>query len=253
MGVSPLGGRCALDLGAMPPGSMEGLRHPWNLTPNEAIQLQKDLAPLVNIQTPLDLGSLGLVAGVDVSVKDGVSRVAIVVMAFPALEMVEAVTAQMPISFPYISGLLSFREGEVILAAGEKLSLRPDAYIFDGAGIAHPRRLGIASHIGLWWDAPTVGCAKTRLIGHHTDPAPEKGASESLWHKGKKIGAVLRTRARVKPVFVSVGHRATLETACELVLRCTMRYRLPEPIRMAHRIAGDFDADWVTELDTGAQ
>jgi deoxyribonuclease V len=219
---------------------MNNIPHPWDLAPSDAIQLQKKLASVVDTQTPIALDHLELVAGVDVSVKKGLSQAAIVVLTFPELKQVEAVTASMPTGFPYISGLLSFREGPVILEAHSKLQHLPGAYIFDGQGIAHPRRLGIASHLGLWWDAPTVGCGKTRLVGRHAQPAPEKGASEQLTHRDEVIGVVLRTRTNVKPVFVSVGHRATLDTARELVLRCTTRYRLPEPIRTAHNTAGGF-------------
>lgn len=219
---------------------MQSVPHAWNLSPREAIALQKRLAGQVDTSMPVDVDSLELVAGVDVSVKNNVSRAAIVVLTFPGLEIVEAVTERIPTPFPYISGLLSFREGEVILAAHARLKHRPDAYIFDGQGIAHPRRIGIASHIGLWWGAPTVGCAKTRLIGQHDEPAPEKGSFTPLVHHGEQIGVVLRTRTNVKPVFVSPGHHATIDSAHELVLRCTTRYRLPAPIRAAHNAAGDF-------------
>ncbi len=212
--------------------------HTWNLSATDAIALQKSLAGQVDTQTPIDLENLRLVAGVDVSVKNNISRAAIVVMRFPALEQVEVATAQIPTPFPYISGLLSFREGAVILKAHDKLTTIPDAYIFDGQGIAHPRRLGIAAHIGLWLERPTVGCGKTRLIGQHDEPASEKGNQVPLMNRGELIGRVVRTRTNVKPVYVSVGHRATLDTACELILRCTTRYRLPEPIRAADHTAG---------------
>lgn len=220
--------------------AIDGVPHPWDLTPGEAIRLQKQLAGQVDTQTPIPIDAVTLVGGVDVSVKNNVSRAAIVVLTFPGLELVEAVTSILPTPFPYISGLLSFREGAVILAAHAKLTHHPDAYIFDGQGIAHPRRIGIASHIGLWWDAPTVGCGKTRLTGLHGEVGPEKGDWAALVHRGEPVGMTLRTRANVKPVFVSPGHRATLDTARELVLRCTTRYRLPEPIRAAHNLAGDF-------------
>ncbi len=220
---------------------MRGIPHRWDLSPGEAIALQKELAAQVDITTPIDLSALELVAGVDVSVKDNISRAAIVVMTFPGLEEVESSTAQMPTPFPYISGLLSFREGAVILEAHAQLRHVPGAYLFDGQGIAHPRRIGIASHVGLWLDAPTVGCAKTRLTGRHRAPGREKGSYVPLMGEGgEMIGVVLRTRTGVKPVYVSVGHRATLETARALVMRCTLRYRLPEPIRAAHRVAGAF-------------
>ncbi len=216
-----------------------GIPHPWNLSPEEAIALQRQLATQVDTHTPIDLERLEMVAGVDVSVKGGISRAAIVVMTFPGLRQVEAVTAEMPTPFPYIPGLLSFREGAVILAAHEKLHSRPGVYLFDGQGIAHPRRLGIAAHIGLWLDAPSVGCAKTHLAGHYREPAAERGACSPLMDRGEMIGIVLRTRTGVAPLFVSVGHRATIETARDLVLRCTLRYRLPEPIRAAHGLAGE--------------
>ncbi len=219
---------------------MQGIPHSWNLTPREAIALQRQLASQVDTATPIDLESLTLVAGVDVSVRGGVSRAALVVLTFPGLEWVEAATAEMPTPFPYVSGLLSFREGAVILAAQRKLHHLPGVYLFDGQGIAHPRRLGIASHIGLWWNAPTIGCGKTRLVGHHAALSLERGACQPLWDRGEQIGAALCTRAGVAPLYISVGHRATLATALELVLRCAPRYRLPEPIRAAHAVAGDF-------------
>jgi deoxyribonuclease V len=218
---------------------MEHIPHPWNLTPKAAVALQRQLADLVDTSTPIDIDTLHLVAGVDVSVKNDMSRAAIVVLSFPDLSLVEAVTASIPTPFPYIPGLLSFREGAVILEAHKKLQSRPGAYIFDGQGIAHPRRIGIASHIGLWLDAPTVGCGKTWLCGDYGEVAAEKGAYSPLVYHGEEIGVVLRTRASVKPVYISPGHRATLETARELALRCSTRYRLPEPIRAAHNTAGN--------------
>lgn len=212
--------------------------HPWNISPAEAIALQRRLAPLVDARTPLDLEAVHLVAGVDVSVKNEISRAAIAVLRFPSLELVEAVTAEMPTSFPYIPGLLSFREGAVILAAHHKLRCVPDVYLFDGMGIMHPRRLGIAAHMGLWLEKPTIGCGKTYLIGQYDDPTPQAGSYATVWDKGEALGIVLRTRANVKPIYLSVGHRATIETARTFTLRCVTRYRLPEPIRAAHRIAG---------------
>lgn len=214
--------------------------HDWKLSATEAIALQKELAQQVDAKTPIPLATMRYVAGVDVSVKNEVSRAAIVVLTFPDLEVVEAVTATMPTPFPYISGLLSFREGAVILEAHDKLTIQPDAYIFDGQGIAHPRRLGIAAHIGLWLDRPTLGCGKTWLIGAYTEPDIERGSYSPMVDKGDVIGMVVRTRTRVKPVFISVGHKATLDTAVELALRCTTKYRLPEPIRHAHNTAGQY-------------
>jgi deoxyribonuclease V len=219
---------------------MEGIPHRWDLTPDEAIQLQKKLAPLINIQTPIDFENLEYVAGVDVSVKNEISRAAIVVLSFPDLKMVEAVTAEMPTPFPYIPGLLSFREGTVILEAHKKLITNPDAYIFDGQGMAHPRRFGIACHIGLWLDNTTIGCGKTLLVGKHDELGAARGSYQPLRYYGDVVGAVVRTRDNVAPVYVSVGNKSTLDTAIELILRCTTKYRLPEPIRVAHNTAGDF-------------
>ncbi len=218
--------------------------HRWDLSATDAIALQKSLAQQVDSSTPIDLANLKYVAGVDVSVKNNISRAAIVVMDYPSFEIVEVATAKIPTPFPYISGLLSFREGAVILKAHEQLKTAPDAYIFDGQGIAHPRRFGIAAHIGLWLDRPTVGCGKTRLIGKHEEPDLQKGSMVPLIHhrhgKDEVIGRVVRTRTNVKPVYISIGHHATLETACQLILNCTTRYRLPEPIRAADHIAGQF-------------
>ena len=215
-------------------------RHPWNLTPPEAIALQKQLAGEIIADQPLDLAAINTVAGVDVSVKNDISQAAVVVLTYPGLEVMEAVQAQAPTPFPYIPGLLSFREGPVLEEAFGKLRHVPDAFIFDGMGIMHPRRLGIAAHMGLWLEKPTIGCGKNRLVGHYVEPGLEKGSRSPLTHRGETLGVVLRTRTGVKPVFISVGHRADLETAVQLVLNCTPKYRLPEPIRQAHNTAGDF-------------
>jgi deoxyribonuclease V len=212
--------------------------HRWDVTPTEAVALQRELAAQVITDQPLPLDAITLVGGVDVSVKDNVSRAAVVVLRYPELDVIEAVQASIPTPFPYIPGLLSFREGAVILDAMRRLQARPDVFMFDGQGIAHPRRIGIASHVGLFIDVPTVGCAKSRLSGHAGPLPPEKGAWVPLQDRGEIIGVELRTRDNVKPVYVSVGNRATLDTARELVLRCTTRYRLPEPTRAAHNSAG---------------
>lgn len=221
--------------------------HPWSLSPKQAIALQNKLASQIDTSSPIDLDNLQLVAGVDVSVKNNISRAAIAVLRFPSLELVEAVTHRQPTAFPYISGLLTFREGEVILRALDKLSVQPDVFIFDGQGIAHPRRMGIAAHMGLWFKRPTVGCAKKRLTGVHAELPEEKGCRVPLLDRQgddeEVLGYVLRTRTGVKPVYVSPGHMATPATACELVLRCTTRYRLPETTRAAHNIAGDFNPE----------
>lgn len=212
--------------------------HPWNITPEEAVRLQRELAPQIVTDQPLPLESIRLVGGVDVSVKNNISQAAVVVLRYPELNVIETVLASIDTPFPYIPGLLSFREGAVILDAMRKLESTPDVFIFDGQGIAHPRRIGIASHIGLFIDVPTVGCGKSRLTGYHAElPAP-KGSWVPLIHKKDTIGVVLRTRDNVAPVYVSVGNHATLDTSRELVIRCTTRYRLPEPTRAAHNVAG---------------
>jgi deoxyribonuclease V len=144
----------------------------------------------------------------------------------------------MAVSFPYVPGLLAFREGPVVLAALAKLQDQPDVLIFDAHGLAHPRRMGLASHLGVLLDRPTVGCAKSRLVGVHEEPDESRGSWTPLTDADEWIGAVVRTRDHVRPVYVSIGHRVDLKTAISLTLGCTSRYRLPEPIRWAHRVAG---------------
>lgn len=217
--------------------------HDWNLAPRAAAALQRELAPRLISDCPLALDQLETVAGVDVSVRGNRSRAAVVVVSYPQLEVIETVRAERETAFPYIPGLLAFREGPVILAALEQLCREPDAFIFDGMGQMHPRRMGIAAHLGLWLQRPTVGCGKTRYIGDYVEPAPTKGSRSPLLYKGAQLGVVLRTRADVKPVFVSVGHSADLESAARLVLGATTRYRLPEPVRAAHRLAGSSSMD----------
>lgn len=215
-------------------------RHDWNVTAAEAIALQKQMAVEVVYDRPIDSSAVKLVAGVDVSVKNEVSRAAVVVLTFPSLLVVESATAQRPTPFPYIPGLLSFREGPVLEEAFEKLQNEPDVLIFDGMGRAHPRRIGIASHMGLWLQKPTIGCGKTLFVGQYVEPPQTRGAFVDLVDRGEVIGAILRTREKTKPVFISVGHLADLPTSVELVMRCTGKYRLPEPIRAAHNTAGQF-------------
>lgn len=208
----------------------------WDLSPPEAIALQNELAGQVERQPRL--GPVQTVAGIDVSVRDDMARAAVVVLDFEALTPVDYATATRPAVFPYVPGLLAYREGPVVLDALERLNTKPDLLIFDGHGLAHPRRLGIASHIGLLVDMPAIGCAKSRLCGQHDEPGEEPGNYAPLHHRGELIGAVLRTRRRVKPVFVSIGHRVDLETSIKYVLACGRGYRLPETTRWAHRVAG---------------
>ncbi|MEL6309445.1 MAG: deoxyribonuclease V [Chloroflexota bacterium] len=214
--------------------------HAWDVTPKEAIALQKDLASQLISDTPLDLSQIQLVAGVDVSVKNGVSQAAVVVISYPDLALVETVRAQQPTSYPYIPGLLTFREGPVLEEAFAKLQHEPDVFLFDGMGQIHPRKMGIAAHMGLWLDKPTVGCGKTHFIGDYDAPAVAKGSHSALTYKGEQLGVVLRTRNNVKPVYISVGHRADLTSAIDFVLSVTPKYKLPRPIRLAHGAAGEF-------------
>lgn len=208
--------------------------HRWDLDYAGARRLQGELAARVRLCSLPE--QVRLVAGADVAFSKKAARcfASVVLLSFPGLETVETHTAVAPSSFPYIPGLLTFREGEVLLKAFRKLSATPDAVIFDGQGLAHPRRLGLASHLGLWLEIPTVGCAKSRLVGEHQMPGPQKGHWAPLQDGGEKIGEVLRTRTGVKPVFVSPGHRCDFEGARRLVLACCTRYRLPEPTRLAH-------------------
>jgi len=214
--------------------------HDWNLQPKEAIALQNELSARLIDDTPLDLSAIRTVAGVDVSVKNGLSQAAVVVVSYPTLEPIETVRAMLPTSYPYIPGLLTFREGPVLEAAFRQLKHTPDVFVFDGMGQIHPRRMGIAAHLGLWLDKPTVGCGKTHFVGDYDEPGLNKGDYSNLTYKGQQLGVVLRTRAKVKPVYISVGHRADLDTAIKLILAVTPKYRLPRPIRLAHKAAGEF-------------
>lgn len=213
--------------------------HDWALSPGEAVQLQKDLARKVQLQ-PLE-SSTHTIAAVDVSFNLGGHWLfgAVVVVDRHDLTVIEQQTACEPMTFPYIPGLLSFREIPVLLKAFGKLQTQPDVVICDGQGIAHPRRLGIASHLGLWLGMPTIGCAKTLLCGTYEPPGDQRGDQAVIWDHGDKIGRALRTRSKVKPVFVSPGHLCDVEQAVDLILAVTPKYRLPEPIRQAHNLANE--------------
>lgn len=212
--------------------------HDWNLTPREARELQNRIAPRVIRRDELP-ARLQRVAGVDVGFEDGgkTTRAAVVVMHADSLEPIEAVLHREPTRFPYVPGLLSFREIPALLAAMEKLSKLPDLMLCDGQGIAHPRRLGIAAHLGVITGLPTIGVGKSRLVGEYDEPGVERGEWSPLKDGRETIGRVVRTRSNVKPVFVSVGHRVSLPRATRIVLRYVTRYRLPEPIRAADRLS----------------
>ncbi len=208
--------------------------HDWNLSPRDAVALQHELRGRVLLQPPPSPPRT--VAGADISFNKHEETIyaGIVVVRLPDLVTVEEVGVVTKTKFPYVPGLLSFREAPAILEAWEKLRAQPDAVMFDGQGIAHPRRFGIASHVGLWLDRPTWGCAKSLLTGRYDEPAPTRGSHSPLLDKGETIGAVLRTKDDVAPVFVSPGHWIDLETAVNLTLRCGGGYRIPEPTRRAH-------------------
>ncbi len=216
---------------------------PWDasLSPSEAMALQERLSAMVVTETDPGLGGMPcqgmLIGGADCSTKRGETRGlgGIVVMEYPSFKVVERAVYEGKVYMPYIPGLLSFRELPLLLGAFERLKTKPQVIMVDGNGVAHPRGLGIASHLGITIGIPTVGCAKSRLLGTHEEPAPQRGGVAWWFHKGKRIGAVLRTRERVKPVYVSVGHRVGLDSALMLVLESAPRYRLPEPIREAHK------------------
>jgi len=205
-------------------------------TPRGAVALQRELAGRVIRETTG--GPPETIAGVDISVRDDEARAAIVVATYPALEPIESAIAVRPVEFPYVPGLLGFRELPSILDAYEKLRGEVDMLLVDGHGLAHPRRFGIACHLGVELDRPAIGCAKSLLVGEYREPGLRRGSSTQLRHRGEVIGRVLRTRDGVRPVFVSIGHRVDLDTAVRIVLRCARGYRLPEPTRAADRAAG---------------
>ncbi|HET9042684.1 MAG TPA: deoxyribonuclease V [Burkholderiales bacterium] len=211
--------------------------HGWDLTPREAIALQTELRG--HVERKDRIGAVRRIAGVDVGFEqDGrVTRAAVAVLEYPGLALVEQVVVRVATTFPYVPGLLSFREAPAVLAAFERVRIAPDLILYDGQGIAHPRRFGIASHVGLLLDCPSIGVAKSRLVGAHRMPATRRGAWTPLRDAGELIGAVLRTRAGVKPLYVSIGHRVSLETAVRWTMACVTRYRLPETTRWAHRLA----------------
>ncbi len=228
--------------------------HRWDVSPPEAIQLQRDLAARV-LERDFP-GTARYIAGVDVGFEgegNNTSRAAVVVLNTHDLAPVDYAIARMPVTFPYIPGLLAFREIPVILAAFERLQTAPDLIIVDGQGRAHPRRLGIACHLGVLLDLPAIGCAKSILCGKADAPKNERGAWSPLMDRGETIGAALRTRVGTTPVYVSVGHRVSLSGALEHVLLACKTYRLPETTRWAHRVAGGEEIANLTETRKPSQ
>jgi deoxyribonuclease V len=212
-------------------------QHHWPTTVEEAIAIQNQLQP--EVITEDQLPEVRYVAGVDMGFEEdyAISRAAVVVLSFPELQLVEQAIARRPTTFPYIPGFLSFREVPAVMDALEKVSTTPDLILCDGQGIAHPRRFGLACHLGVLIDIPTIGVAKSLLIGKHDELPPEKGSWQPLRYKGETVGVVLRSRTGVKPLYVSSGHRISLPTAIDYVLRCTPKYRLPETTRLADKLA----------------
>jgi len=218
--------------------------HSWEVQPVKARQIQEQLRSQVKIcPLPTNIRS---VAGIDVSYNRGsdILFAAVVVLAFPDLKVIEIATASQRIEFPYIPGLLSFREGPVVLAAWEKLEVEPNVVIFDGHGLAHPRRFGLATHLGLILDKPAIGCAKSRLIGKYVEPGQKRGDYSVLVEQEEIIGRVLRTRTNVKLVFISIGHKANLPGCRQLLLDCGRGLRLPEPTRQAHLAVNKFRREY---------
>ncbi len=227
--------------------------HPWNVNYKTATEIQEKLEKSIILKKPEK--KINMVAGADVSylperrsrlpvpnlIRVGQKKrhlffASIIIFELQTMERVEAVTASGKIDFPYIPGLLSFRESPILLKAISKIKSEPDVIILDAQGIAHPRGIGLASHIGLLLDKPSIGCAKTRLIGEYSEVGENVGNYTLLKTKEKTVGAVLRTRKNVKPVFISPGHKIDLNTSIDLVLKCCRGYRLPEPVRQAHNL-----------------
>lgn len=214
-------------------------QHAWNVTPKQAKEIQEQLKDRVILEDQFE--SIKYVAGVDVGFENNntITRAAIAVLNFSDLVLIEHRIARLPTRFPYIPGYLSFREVPAVLEALGKIKQLPDILLCDGQGIAHPRRLGIACHLGVLTDLPCIGVAKSRLIGTHDDVPPEKGQYVNLYDKDEVIGSVLRTRKNVKPLYISPGHKVSLRSAIQIVLQCVTKYRLPETTRWAHKLASN--------------
>ena len=212
--------------------------HSWQLSPSQALDVQRRLAAQVSRSG--EVTAPQFIAGVDIAVgrAQGTATGAVVVLKYPELKLVETKVVNGKLDFPYIPGLLSFRESPLTLAACERLAITPDLILVDGQGIAHPRRIGLASHLGLFLDTPTVGCAKSLLCGRHEVPGDKPGSYAEVVDEGEIIGVALRTKLGVKPVYVSIGHKVDLQTAIYWALECCCGYRLPEPTRLAHLAAG---------------
>ncbi len=212
--------------------------HSWQVNVAQALEIQLSLA--TKLSKVSEVITPRFIAGVDISATRAqeMATGAVVILSYPGLKLVEIQTVNEAVNFPYIPGLLSFREAPLVLATCEKLTVNPDLILVDGQGLAHPRRMGLASHLGLFLDTPTIGCAKSRLCGSHKEPGTEPGSYAELVDKGEVIGAALRTKFGTSPVYVSIGHKVDLSTAIHWVLECCRGYRIPEPLRLAHLAAG---------------
>jgi deoxyribonuclease V len=211
--------------------------HAWNVSSEEAIRIQEAFKDQIILKKTFS--KVRTIGGGDAaySKDDKFLFAAIVVLSISEMEILDTATADGKTSFPYVPGLLSFREGPILIEAFQRLRLKPDVMIYDGQGIAHPRRMGLASHMGLWLDLPSIGCAKTPLLGGYVSPGPSRGSLEWIRRKGRKVGAVLRTKENVKPIFISPGHRIDFLTSNRLILESCKGFRFPEPLLKAHQLA----------------
>ncbi|NOX36901.1 MAG: deoxyribonuclease V [Calditrichaeota bacterium] len=220
------------------------IQHKWDLTFQEAQHLQKELQSRVDLSTTLELPQIHIVAAADISYSRKSQWLfgVVVLVRFPEMTLLATYANRMKTHFPYVPGYLSFREVPVLIPIFEKIETEFDVILCDGQGIAHPRRFGLASHVGVLLDKPAIGCAKSRLIGTYQEPGPLKGDFSDLMDGAERIGMVLRTRDRVKPLFISPGHKMDFDTARKITLACVQRYRIPEPLRLAHQIVNKIRA-----------
>lgn len=211
--------------------------HNWDVSTKKAVEIQKKLAAQIDVGD--GIGTPSLIAGVDVSGanEERIAKAAIVMLDYPDLNVIDTVTIEAEVNFPYVPGLLSFREMPLLIKVLEKLDAVPDLVLVDGQGIAHPRRLGLASHLGLFLDIPTIGCAKSRLIGTHGELSDKAKTWTELFDGNEVIGAAVRTKIKTNPLYISVGHKISLPKAIYWTLQCCKKHRLPEPTRLAHQAA----------------
>ena len=219
--------------------------HDWDVTPKEAAAIQREMRGRVSLDDAIAVEDIRVVAGVDNSYRrkgeESIAYAVVVALDFTTMEVIETAYATREIAFPYVPGLLSFREAPAILDAFRGLTATPDVVLFDGQGIAHPRRLGLASHVGVIIDRPSIGCAKSKLVGAYDEPERVFGAQTPLVHRDEQVGVALRTRSRHAPLFVSPGHKLSIPTAVEIVLRCCRDERfMPEPTRLAHELVTEY-------------